>query len=370
MPQPTPPRPGDTRKRHPVFGYRPPRHLTAARWTVGAAVAVAAAGALYVGFWYSAAGLLRDSVLEWIEARRHDGAVVAFERLDIGGFPFHLRLSVEAPAFSQPAGATPWGWEAGRATAEMRPWNFRQFTVEAPGRHAVMWTENRIRRTARGNADHLSARIRLDGTRPATAHVEAEALDLAGDGPLDRLTLGRATLDLVLSPAPDATDRTPVADIRLAARDIGMPSLAAAPLGADIAALELAAGVLGGIRPGPLVAALARWRDDGGTVEVRHLGLTYGPLVLAADGTLALDTAMQPIGAFTARIEGFFETVDALRENGIIRPRDAVTAKMVLGVLAKRNDAGRLGLAVPLTLQDRRLYAGPVPLIEVPPVPW
>jgi len=85
---------------------------------------------------------------------------------------------------------------------------------------------------------------------------------------------------------------------------------------------------------------------------------------------VALDAAMQPIGAFTARIEGFFETVDALRENGIIRPRDAVTAKMVLGVLAKRNEAGRLSLAVPLTLQDRRLYAGPVPLIEVPPVSW
>jgi len=362
MRQPTPPRP--------VLDPRAPRRLAAARWAIGAVVAILAAGALYVGFWYSAAGVLRDSVLEWIEARRQQGAVVAFERLDIGGFPFHLRLSIEAPAVAWTSGAAPWEWRAGRLTAAMRPWNFRRFTVRAPGRHAVMWTADGIRRAAQGRADGLDARLRLEGGGSIAAHVEARRIDFSGDAPLGGLTVGGGTVDLRLAPDPDATDRTPTADLRLAARDLGVPSLAVSPLGGDIAALDLAAGVLGPVRSGPPLAVLAGWRDDGGTVEVRHLGLTYGPLALVADGTVALDAAMQPIGAFTARIEGFFETVDALRENGIIRPRDAVTAKMVLGVLAKRNEAGRLSLAVPLTLQDRRLYAGPVPLIEVPPVSW
>jgi len=85
---------------------------------------------------------------------------------------------------------------------------------------------------------------------------------------------------------------------------------------------------------------------------------------------LALDADLQPIGAFTTRIEGFFETVNALHEKGLIRSQDAVTAKMVLGVLSKRNDAGRISLTVPLTVQERRLYVGPVPLAVIPPVRW
>ncbi len=370
MRQPTPSRPGKATDRHPAFGYRPPRRLRAAKWALGTVVAAIALGAIYVGSWYYAAALARDSLLNWVEAQRREGAVVAFERMDIGGFPFHLRLVLDKPAFSLPDADMPWGWEAGRVTAEMRPWNFQQVTLHAPGRHALMWTANGARRTAEGHAGSLKAQVRFEAGQPVASHVEVDAADLTGNGPLDRLTLGRGTLDLALSPVAVATDRTPVADIRLAARDLGAPTAWGLPLGADIAALELAAAVLGGVPPGPLVDALAGWRDDGGTVEVRHLGLAYGPLALTADGTLALDADLQPIGAFTTRIEGFFETVDALREKGIIRSQDAVTAKMVLGVLSKRNDAGRASLTVPLTVQDRRLYVGPVPLAAIPPVRW
>ncbi|MBE0533145.1 MAG: DUF2125 domain-containing protein [Rhodospirillales bacterium] len=370
MRQPTPPRPGKAAERHPALDYRPPRRLRAAKWALGAVGAGIVIGALYIGLWYYAAALARNSLLGWVEAQRREGAVVAFEHLDIGGFPFHLRLVLDKPAFSLPAADAPWGWEAVQVVAEMRPWNFQRFTVQAPGRHALMWTANGTRWTAEGHADIVNAQIRLDGGRVVDSHIEVEAADFAGDGPLDRLALGRGTLDLVLSPGTTATDRTPVADIRLTARDLGVPTVWGLPLGADIAAIELAAAVLGGVPPGPLVDALAGWRDGGGTVEVRHLGLIYGPLTLAADGTLALDADLQPIGAFTTRIEGFFETVNALHEKGLIRSQDAVTAKMVLGVLSKRNDAGRISLTVPLTVQERRLYVGPVPLAVIPPVRW
>lgn len=363
MRQPNTPRPADAPDRHPAIDYRPPRHLRAAKWAIGAVVGGIGLAALYVGLWYYAAGLAQDSVLDWIEARRGEGAVVGFERMDIGGFPFHLRFAVDRPAISWPSADAPWGWEADRVTAEMRPWNFRRVTLLAPGRHTVSWTTNGVGRTARGQVESLRARVRLDGATPVAGHIEVKAAEFADGGTLDRLTLGSGTLDIRL--APSAT-----ADVRLTAREIGLPSAWSLPLGADVAALELDAAVLGNFPPGPLVDVLGLWRDDGGTIEVRHLGLTYSPLALAADGTLALDGALQPIGAFTARIEGFFETVDTLREKGAIRSQDAVTAKMVLGILAKRNDAGHISLAVPLTLQDRRLYIGPVPLAEVPPIRW
>jgi len=370
MRQPTPPRPGKAADRHPAFDYRPPRRLRAAKWALGAVMAAIAIGVLYVGLWYYAAALARDSLLNWVEAQRREGAIATFEHLEIGGFPFHLRLVLDKPAFSMSTADAPWGWEAAEAAAEIRPWNLKLVTVRAPGRHALMWTLNGSRRTAEGHAGDLIAQVRLDGGQPVTTHVEVNSADFAGDGPLERVTLARATLDLALPPVTVATDRTPIADIRLAGQDLGVPAVWGLPLGTDIATFELAAAVLGSIPPGPPVDALAGWRDDGGTVEIRHLGLTYGPLALAGDGTLALDADLQPIGAFTTRVEGFFETVDALREKGIIRSQDAVTAKMVLGVLSKRNDAGRASLTVPLTVQERRLYVGPVPLAVIPPIRW
>jgi hypothetical protein len=86
---------------------------------------------------------------------------------------------------------------------------------------------------------------------------------------------------------------------------------------------------------------------------------------------MALDGDMQPIGALTARIGGFFETIDALRAKGMLGAREAVTAKLVLGVLSKRPAGGGARiLTVPLSLQHRTLYAGPVALGRVPRLAW
>ncbi len=104
---------------------------------------------------------------------------------------------------------------------------------------------------------------------------------------------------------------------------------------------------------------------------MERLAITYGPLSAQATGTVALDGNMQPVGAFTAKIQGFRETVDALQERGLVRGRDAVTAKLVLGALAKTPAGGgpqTLNLAI--TVQDRTLFAGPVPLARLPAIDW
>lgn len=355
---------------HPVFDYRPPAYLTAGKWAIAAVAVTTLLAALYVGLWYYAAGQLRDAALVWIEARRQEGASVRFERLDIGGFPLHLRLAVAKPAIAYPKAATPWGWEADALTGTLRPWNFSRIALDAPGGHALTWTADGIRHAVRGTIRTLAATLSLTGGRVTAVRAELAGADLKGDAPGLGLAIGRGTVGASWQPAAGATERTPIAELHLALQDIGLPATWALPLGPAVAAADLDASLLGKLGAAPLQEALAQWRDDGGTVEVRRLGLTYGPLSLTADGTLALDADMQPIGAFTTRAEGFFEAIDALRTQGVIRSRDAVTAKLVLGALAKRGEGGRASLTVPLTIQDRRLFAGPVPLIDLPPISW
>ena len=149
------------------------------------------------------------------------------------------------------------------------------------------------------------------------------------------------------------------------------PWLAVAPRGMFVGNVGVKARRVWRRARGPLVSSLEDWRDGGGTIEIKQLDIGHGPLNIKTDGTIALDGTLQPIGALTARIQGFFEAVDALQKLGVVQPRDAITAKMVLGVLARKpQGGGRASLNLALTVQERRLYAGPVPLITIPRVIW
>jgi len=117
--------------------------------------------------------------------------------------------------------------------------------------------------------------------------------------------------------------------------------------------------------------ALTQWRDAGGTLEANRIQVGYGPLFLQGNGTLALDGDLQLVGAFSARIQGFFQTVDGLRRGGVIRRPDASMAKVVLGMLSKQpKNGGPATISLPLTLQERALFAGPVRLIKMPEIHW
>ena len=116
---------------------------------------------------------------------------------------------------------------------------------------------------------------------------------------------------------------------------------------------------------------LDAWRLDGGIVEIRHADLRMGKFSLAGEGTLALDRELQPEGAFTARIQGFKDTIDRLADAGYVERRNGAIAKAALGLMAKTPaGGGPAELKVSLTMQDRWLSVGPFRLIRLMPVPW
>ncbi|MEQ9449282.1 MAG: DUF2125 domain-containing protein, partial [Rhodospirillaceae bacterium] len=121
----------------------------------------------------------------------------------------------------------------------------------------------------------------------------------------------------------------------------------------------------------PSRATLEAWQADAGTLEVDALNLEWAPLSLMASGTMALDGSLQPVGAFNARFQGFFHALDALAEQGVVRSRDASMARVVLGLLTRTPPhGGPPELSLPMTLQDGKLFAGPVELMSVPTLRW
>ncbi|MBY0430081.1 MAG: DUF2125 domain-containing protein, partial [Rhodospirillales bacterium] len=155
------------------------------------------------------------------------------------------------------------------------------------------------------------------------------------------------------------------------AEALDLPPAPGLVLGRKVASVQAKGEVKGQIPKGPLPAALDHWREQGGTVEVERLGVHWEPLHLTAGGSLALDQELQPIAAFSASVQGFFETVDAFQNAGLVRARDASMAKVVLGMMAKTPPGGGAPmLTVPLTVQNGILSAGPAVLGPVPRLAW
>jgi hypothetical protein len=116
---------------------------------------------------------------------------------------------------------------------------------------------------------------------------------------------------------------------------------------------------------------IARFREAGGSVEVKNLLLQWGPTTIDGSGTVTLDPGLQPEASFAARIAGFEETADALVAAGLIRQQEAQGVKLLLSLMARRSDPGRSAeIRVPITIQDRAIFVGPARLARMPQIRW
>ncbi len=311
-----------------------------------AAVFVLAAG--YAGYWTFLAGQVRDGIEQWAADRRAEGYEAGFTSVAVGGFPFRLEAVIAEPMLAAPGSNRPWSWRGPSLVMQFRPWALAKVRVLAPGRHSVT--------------------VMADGKRKQH-DIEAGALT--------------ATLDFAPGPAAFT--------IALDASDIVYPQAPVAGLGRTTKRLTLTIEVKEDLPPEIDADAMARWRDNGGTIEVSNIDIGHGPLDLTGDGTGALDADLQPIGAFALNVRGFNEALDRLEAAGIIKRNVAALMKTVLSTLARgpapesyaepdiQADTdqdteavpdSKLELKVPLSIQDGKLYIGPLAVVEMPVVRW
>ena len=362
-------------RRHPAATYRPPAYFRNLKTTLWSVIAFAVAAILYVVFWFVIAFGLRNGAVEWAETRRQEGYTVNYSGLLLDGFPFLMRLTLSDPGLGYPASDVPWAWQSEGLAVEMRPWNPWRLTIMPTGALTLGLTIGGEPVTYVGLADEIAIGLGLAGGWPKSGELTVSGLNLSladenGDSG-ESIAVKTMRLQALRDAADDADHRTVTFDLHLQAEGLETPAGVFLPLGNRVDNLVLDASVLGAIPAGWLPESLAAWRDRGGTVEVPRLEFIYGPLIARAEGTLALDGDMQPIGAFTAKFQGFFEIVDALRKQGLIRSVDAITAKVVLGALARRpRDGGPASLNLAITLQNRKVFAGPVSLLDLPAIDW
>ena len=302
-------------------GFRKPSLI--AGWVGAALLLVAGAYGVY---WTAMANGLQAGIERWAVAQRDKGVHVAFGEIAVGGFPFRIRAVVTDPALSKQEARGIWTWRGPKMTLSTRPWEISQGHLKAPGRHQFT--------VERGD--------------------ETRTLDLTA-----------GALDLVLIQG-EAASRPP--EMRITAKNLSYHPQPVAGLGGLTESLDLRIEAPGGLPRTMNSGDVTVWRDNGGTVEIRRLEVHHGPLDIDGDGTMALDRDLQLEAAFSLRVRGFREAVDALRAAGVIRAQAAETVKTVLSMLAAGQGGERL--KVPLSVQDGRFYIGPLAVGRIPTVQW
>lgn len=328
------------------------------------------AGLGLAGFWVYGADKLRANVNVWAESWRAEGNAVAYKPFAVTGFPLYFRARLDDFAIAGGGATSPWRWQTPALRLRASPFAPTRARADFTGEHKVAAELFGVPVAFTAATKDGIARVQRRGGQ-YDGGLEMRESSLVIEGVSGIFTLKEALIDAFhINRVP--SHLTASAGLTVALDDLTLPAaLLPGPLGARIDALNLEAKVMGGIGPNLNVASVAAWRDDGGTVEVDSFTLRWGPLRIKAEGTIALDKDLQPLAAFTATMTGFAETIDLLVAQGAFNAEDAASAKMLLSLLAKTPlTGGAPEIAVPLTVQNQRLFVGPVPLFTLRPIVW
>lgn len=330
------------------------------RFSVVAIAAIVAALVAYTGYWFYMASELRTGTLRWAEAARAGGRSLAWEEMAVDGYPLAFRISLRNAVLG---GAQPLPYEVAVATliGKARPWDLQRWRLTAPGGFKSVMP---------GGPETVT----VDGLDGSLVLGKGTVVDLVGHGVstaglVSGLRADRIAVRLTLPEHPPQQHGDTAVATTIELDQATLPA-AVPPFGSTIETLSLDGAFKGAVPSGPLHQALEAWRADGGTIELQQGTLRWGALSLTANGTVALDEALQPLAAFTATIENHNAIVDAAVANGGLKAANANAVKLVLGLLAKPGPDGKKRLTVPVSIQNERLYLGPAQIAVLPPITW
>jgi hypothetical protein len=326
---------------------------------LAAATAVALAALAVMGAWFIAARQMQWDIAGWTERQRAGGVLFSHGEIAIGGFPFRLDVTVPSPSLASADGRRRWEGPAIHATAPL--WRPGGLGYDASGRHRYRFTgSNGAVREIVFDLFAARGRVELDQGRIRLAGLSADKARISGTAP-GEIVAEALVAEFLLEPERTADLTQASASLSLSARSLaflgeGAPRAAAEP----VRSIEVGLALTGPLPWGQPPGGLARWRDAGGTLELRRIALAWSGLTVEGDGTLALDDRMRPEGALSVRVAGLQPTLQKLTAEGVLAPEEADLIALRASDLSTPDlgDPGRLLIAVSaqngrLTVRDR-----------------
>ncbi|RMF11817.1 MAG: DUF2125 domain-containing protein [Alphaproteobacteria bacterium] len=332
----------------------------------------------YVVFWFVLADQAEKKVVAAIDAQRRAGAAIAYDALDVRGFPYRLEFAAINldMAREEPNGVS-WRVVSPELVVVLQPWRLTHAILFAEDltatlseasdsttlvtrnmRASVVTDEARVPLRIAMETEHLTA----SGSETGNQVFSAENVDFHWRRPT-----GNTMAALAGTPAEgDAVLEPLSSQWAIRGERLHHPAFGKSPYGETIQRFMATLSVRG--EPGDRFdrQALAVWRDQGGTLELTQLSMAWGALDLIVEGSVSLDDRFRPLGAFTAQVKGYEAVIDHLQQAGEIDATEAETVKQTLRNITSDDEEGRL--TIPIAMQSGRLFIGPLPVANLPPV--
>lgn len=285
-------------------------------WIVAAVILIA-----YYALWRYAAAEMETAVSEWVDDQRRAGFIVEHGSLERDGFPFFLKVRIDAPIIEQPGA---FAWRAESLSLHALPYDLNRLIFSPAGAQfftttgfgAWTYSARDIRASIANDKKRgwvFSMNIE-DAVASDASGAEARLASLVYDlaPAVDDLTT--LTLNLIGSGYAFQDDRRKVAIENIET------SLA-------VSRVDYLSGQ----------EAAARWRDVGGSVELHGLNAAINGAALSVHGSIKLDDALRPEGTLTTSLEKPMGLADALAASGALtrEEADAAVAGLTLAAMAQ-----------------------------------
>ncbi|WP_425410767.1 DUF2125 domain-containing protein [Hyphococcus sp.] len=306
--------------------------------------------AAYFFLWRAGAAEMKKGVESWIADQRMAGMKIDHGALIAEGFPFFLRVHVEAPDIAQPGA---WRWRGDRLTMDALPYDLNKLIFSFRGEQTV-W---------------------LNGYGEWTISTEEFRTSIANDA--DREWLFAATIggftatrvedgataaveSLVLDLAPDAADQSTLT-LNLAATrvisDVGKNAIA-------FDALNTIFAVTGSNAFSANDPANA-WRSVDGKVQIKMLIVRMEDAELSVSGVLGLDAEDYPTGRLDAHLSAPGVFIEALGQAGVLTAEETEQAAAAMTLTAI---AGGGAINAPIELMHGDAQIAGVKIYRLPRV--
>jgi hypothetical protein len=328
-----------------------------------AALLVAVAAAHGAAWW-----LLGSAVVASIDGAGPDGERVHHDGLARGGWPWRAGVTIVRPELHRPAtGFLPAmtlaavGAEAGVQLASPRE---ATVTLRCPCRVTFPARPGAAPADIEAGALVLSFRVE-PGASPRRWQLDGEEVTIVQAGEAVQVA------SLRLTGERDEAARSPRQIVAVTLGGVRLGPAAEVPFGRVIRTATGEAVVSGALPPGPdTEASLRAWRADDGRIELRRVAIAWGPLALSAGATLALDHALQPMGAGTIRIANWRPALDAVGHAGLIDRQALALVRLALTAVARPAPGGGSMVELPVALEQRTLTAARIPIARLPEIAW
>jgi hypothetical protein len=360
-------------KSNPHLNPRPNPRRRIFLWTLAGLTVVAG---LYTGGWFFLSAELRGGIDSWIAQQKKSGLDIRYASHQRGGFPFAIKMIFDQPVIASDRKLTSFVWQGQQAIITVKPWNIRDGHIDLSGPQKIGIVRNGKTSTWQGHAGLFTADINFKSRTQIQlalnfGQVDMKSKDDKAQSEPQRVQLHRGRIVVLQNSKNNTTEKTPSLVFAADLTQLHVPKSVPIILGHQFKKIAVKSSVFGSLPRTIHLLPLTAWRDAGGTIEIDHFEVDHGPLNLKTKGTVALDENMQPMGAFSSQIYGFSEVISVLQNRNLIKSNVALTAHLVLGVMATRQGADkRPRLDVALSVQNQKLFIGPLAITKLPPIKW